>query len=121
MQCAGALWALRAVLYSSQLVYSSTLVPEVKQLLVSKSILGRQAAASQTYSQIGQVCMQVWCVLQPRRPPDEERQFKHDAELKDLDQNEKKEEVRLTCKAMLRHGQEYHPVHFISALQWSHH
>ena len=32
-------------------------------------------------------------VVQPRKPPDEERQFKHDSELKDLDQMEKKEEV----------------------------
>lgn len=43
MQCAGALWALRAVLYSSQLVYSSTsLVPGVEQLLGIKSLLYRQ-------------------------------------------------------------------------------
>jgi len=33
-------------------------------------------------------------VVQPRKPPDEERQFKHDSELKDLSQMEKKEEVR---------------------------
>ncbi len=32
-------------------------------------------------------------VVQPRKPPDEERQFKHDSELKDLTQMEKKEEV----------------------------
>ena len=32
-------------------------------------------------------------VVQPRKPPDEERQFKHDSELKDLSQMEKKEEV----------------------------
>lgn len=31
--------------------------------------------------------------LQPRKPPDEERQFKHDSELKDLNVMEKKEEV----------------------------
>ncbi len=32
-------------------------------------------------------------VVQPRKPPDEERQFKHDSELMDLSQMEKKEEV----------------------------
>lgn len=40
--------------------------------------------------------MSIVCV-QPRKPPDEERQFRHDAQLKDLSTLDRREEVSASC------------------------